>query len=67
MNYDIFFSKDKNIEIYRDANYARDTESRKSTSGFLIIIGIALTNWYSKLQPLKRNTTVQMIVPNSVY
>ncbi len=50
MNYGIKFSRERSLKIYVDADYAGDTETRKSTSGFLMMLGNTPTSWYSKLQ-----------------
>jgi len=49
-NYGIKFSKDRNLRIFVDADYAGDEITRKSTSGFIFMIGESSTSWYSKLQ-----------------
>jgi len=42
-----------------DAVYAGDIDTRKSTSGFLMMIGDAPTSWYSKLQHCVATSTTE--------
>jgi len=39
-----------NLKIFVDGDYAGDPGSRKSTSGFLMMMGPIPTSWFSKLQ-----------------
>jgi len=48
--YGIKISKNINIAAYVDADLGGDEETRRSTSGFLIIMGNTPITWYSKLQ-----------------
>jgi len=50
INYGINFTKNRKIEAFVDADYAGDTETRKSTTGFIIIMGNTPISWFSKLQ-----------------
>jgi len=59
INYGNKFTKDKNLRIFVDADYAGEIDSRKSTSGFLIMIGSASTSWYSKLQKCVATSTAE--------
>jgi hypothetical protein len=58
MNYGKKFTKDLK-RIFVDEDYARDTESRKSTSGFLMMIGSSPTSWYSKHQNWVATSTAE--------
>jgi len=51
-NYGIKFSyNDKiNLKVYVDADLGGDKETRRSTTGFLMLINSAPTSWFSKLQ-----------------
>eukprot|EP00833_Pecoramyces_ruminatium_P011381 jgi/Orpsp1_1/1185413/evm.model.c7180000093637.1 len=53
----IKFTRSTKIQIYPDADYAGDTTTRRSTSGFLIKIGDSPTSWYSKLQHCTSTST----------
>ena len=59
INYGIKFSKNGSLKVYVDADYAGDLETRKSTSGFLFIIGDSPTSWYSKLQHCVATSTTE--------
>jgi len=58
-NYGIKFTKEKDLKIFVDADYAGDQTTRKSTSGFLIMIGDSPTSWYSKLQNCVATSTAE--------
>jgi len=58
-NYGIKFSKNSSLKIFVDAVYAGDIDTRKSTSGFLMMIGNAPTSWYSKLQHCVATSTAE--------
>ena len=50
MDYGIKFTKDRQLKIFEDVDYAVDVESRKYISlGFLMMISTSPTSWYSKL------------------
>ena len=59
MNYGINYTKNNTIKAYTDADYAGDVESRKSTSGFVIMIGDSPTSWCSKLQHSVSTSTAE--------
>eukprot|EP00833_Pecoramyces_ruminatium_P006363 jgi/Orpsp1_1/1180395/evm.model.c7180000073227.1 len=59
INYGILFTRNTNIDIYTDADYAGDEITRKSTSGFLFTIGGAPTSWLSKLQHCVSTSTAE--------
>jgi len=59
IDYGILYTKHTNIDIYTDADYAGDKETRRSTSGFLFYIGGALTRWMSKLQHYVATSTAE--------
>jgi len=59
MNYGIKFTREKHLRVFVDADYVGDLESRKSTLGFLMTIGNAPTNWYSKLQKCVSTSTAE--------
>lgn len=45
------------LEGYSDADFAGDTEDRKSTTGVVTIVYGSPVNWFSKKQPLVTNST----------
>eukprot|EP00833_Pecoramyces_ruminatium_P015872 jgi/Orpsp1_1/1189904/evm.model.d7180000075388.1 len=50
-NYGIKYTRNNNkLKIYVDADFAGDKETRKSTSGHVVLIGSGPTSWYSKAQ-----------------
>jgi len=59
LNYGIKFTKNTNINVFTDADYAGDELTRRSTSGFLITIGNAPTSWLSKLQHSVSTSTAE--------
>jgi len=50
INYGIYFNKNNCIKAFLDANFAGDSSSRRSTSGYIIKIDSAPISWSSKLQ-----------------
>ena len=64
INYGIKFTKERSLKVYVYADYTSDTESRKTTSGFLMMIGNAPTSWYSKLQKCVATSTINSITIN---
>jgi len=59
LNYSIKFSNEKTLRVFADADYAGDEETRKSTSGFVMMIGDSPTSWYSKLQHVVATSTAK--------
>ena len=58
-NYGLYFTKDKTIKAYSDADYAGNKDSRRSTSGFMITIGNSPISWSSKLQHCVSTSTAE--------
>jgi len=58
-NYGIKIQKGMNLKVYVDADYAGDLNTRKSTSGFLMMLGNTPTSWYSKLQHCVSTSTAE--------
>ena len=48
-NYGIKYTKNKNLNIYVDADYAGDNDTRRSTTGYVINFDSGPISWYSKL------------------
>jgi len=59
INYGIKVEKNMNLKIFVDADYAGDPGSRKSTSGFLMMMGTTPTSWFSKLQHCVSTSTAE--------
>ena len=58
-NYGIKIEKGMSLKVYVDADYAGDPGTRKSTSGFLIMMGNTPTSWFSKLQHCVSTSTTE--------
>jgi len=58
-NYGIKIQKRMNLKVFVDADYAGDSNTRKSTSGFLMMLGNTPTSWYSKLQHCVSTSTAE--------
>ena len=58
-NYGIKFTRNSTLRVFADADYAGDIDSRKSTSGFLLMIGTSPTSWCSKLQHVVATSTAE--------
>ena len=48
--YGIKFTNNINLNVYVDADLGGDEETKRSTTGFIILMGTAPIKWYSKLQ-----------------
>jgi hypothetical protein len=49
-NYGIKFTSDNELKVFVDADFGGDEETRRSTTGYVIMMGSGPTSWYSKLQ-----------------
>jgi len=58
-NYGIKIQKGMNLKVYVDVDYAGNLNTRKSTSGFFMMLGNTLTSWYSKLQHCVSTSTAE--------
>ena len=58
-HYGIKIEKNISLKVYVDADYAGDSGTRKSTSGFLMMMGNTPTSWYSKLQHCVSTSTAE--------
>ena len=59
INYGIKVEKNMNLKIFVYTDYAGDPGSRKSTSGFLMMMGPTPTSWFSKLQHCVSTSTAE--------
>ena len=61
MNFALQFSAHGNPHLYSyaDADWGRDLDTQRSTSGILNRIGDSLINWSSKLQPIVSLSTTE--------
>ena len=59
INYGIKITNNKKLNIYADSDFSGDTETRRSTTGFLFTIGNAPISWYSKLQHCVATSTAE--------
>lgn len=57
----IFYKKNSNrgLKVYTDSDYAGDLNDRKSTSGFVFLLGSAAVSWSSKKQPIVSLSTTE--------
>jgi len=58
-NYGIKIQKGINLKTFVDADFAGDQNTRKSTSGFLMLMGNTPTSWFSKLQHCVSTSTAE--------
>jgi len=58
-NYGIKFTKSSILRVFADTDYPGDINSRKSTSGFLLMIETSPTSWRSKLQHVVATSTAE--------
>jgi len=50
INFGLKFTRNTSINAFSDADYAGDIKIRKSTTGYIITMGITPFSWCSKLQ-----------------
>lgn len=60
-NFEIFYKKggSKSLIGYTDRDYAGDVEDRKSTSGYVFMLGSRAIAWSSKKQPIVTLSTIE--------
>lgn len=60
-NFEIFYKKggSKSLIGYTDSDYAGDVEDRKSTSGYVFMLGSRAISWSSKKQPIVTLSTIE--------
>jgi len=59
INYGLKFNSNLTIKAYSDADYARDKDTRKFTTEYIITIGDAPISWCSKLQHCVSTSTAE--------
>lgn len=59
LKYGINISKHNSVEAFVDADYAGDSQTRRSTTGFMIRLGNSPTIWCSKLQHCVSTSTAE--------
>jgi len=59
INYGLNYTRNDEIKLYVDADYVGDIETRKSTTGFIILIGNTPTSCVSKLQHCVSTSTAE--------
>ena len=59
INYGHNYTRNDEIKLYVDADYVGDIETRKSTTGFIILIGNTPTSCVSKLQHCVSTSTAE--------
>lgn len=57
----IFYKKggNTNVMAYSDSNFAEDLDDRRSTSGFVFLLGFGAVSWSSKKQPIVTLSTTE--------
>lgn len=59
INFGLKFTRNKSINAFSDADYAGDIKTRKSTTGYVIIMGNTPISWCSKLQQCVSTSTAE--------
>ncbi|KAL5828134.1 hypothetical protein ACOSQ4_019931 [Xanthoceras sorbifolium] len=61
VDFGLFYRKGEKSELFRftDSDYAGDLNDRRSTSGYVFMIGSAAVSWSSKKQPLVTLSTTE--------
>lgn len=61
IDFGIFYKKGGSADLvgYADSDYAGDLEDRKSTSGYVFLMGSAAVSWSSKKQPIVTLSTTE--------
>jgi hypothetical protein len=58
-SYGITFDGELKLDAYCDADYAGDLDSRRSTTGYVFILGGGAISWSSRLQPTVAASTTE--------
>lgn len=58
-SYGIKFSNNKELQVYVDADFGGDNKTRRSTTGFVMLMGNGPTSWYSKIQHCVSTSTAE--------
>ena len=53
------FNNENDFEVYVDADFGGDLDTRKSTTGYVMTMGGGPTSWYSKLQRCVSTSTAE--------
>ncbi|XP_052723890.1 secreted RxLR effector protein 161-like [Vigna angularis] len=61
VNYGIYYKTTESGELlaFTDSDYAGDMEDRKSTSGYVFLMGLGVVSWCSKKQPIVTLSTTE--------
>ncbi|CAI0559876.1 unnamed protein product [Linum tenue] len=62
LSYGIWYKKqggEDNLVGYTDSDYARDSDDRKSTSGYIFFLGGGAVSWPSKKKPVVTLSTTE--------
>ncbi|PNX88119.1 putative copia-type protein [Trifolium pratense] len=61
ISYGLWYKREKNDELtgWSDSDYAGDLDDRKSTSGYVFMIGSKVVSWSSKKQPIVTLSTTE--------
>uniref|UniRef100_A0A3Q7J6A7 Uncharacterized protein n=1 Tax=Solanum lycopersicum TaxID=4081 RepID=A0A3Q7J6A7_SOLLC len=55
-----FHKRNMSEKHYRDSDFAGDKEDRKSTSGYVFMLGFGVVSWCSKKQPIVTLSTTEV-------
>ncbi|GKU89839.1 hypothetical protein SLEP1_g3924 [Rubroshorea leprosula] len=61
-DFGLFYKKGDQTDLvgFTDSDYAGDLDDRKSTSGFVFMLGFGTISWYSKKQPIVTLSTIEV-------
>lgn len=57
----IQYRRDAKVKVtaFTDSDYARDVDDKKSTSGYVFLLGSGIVSWSSKKQPMVTLSTTE--------
>ena len=61
IDYNLLYKKDESCKLtsYCDANFTKDHDTRRSTIGYIFIIGFGVIPWYNKRQSIVSLSTIE--------
>ena len=60
-DFGLFYKKGEKLELFgfTDSDYARDQDDRRSTSGYVLMLGTGAVSWSSKKQQIVSLSTIE--------